>query len=241
MQLEANILSLENCNTLTMDSQDFEITEEQHQRQLLVATTREHLLANDIEEQLGALATIQEYELDELLVEVITLLQNNNETLRKKITDFLIDIHSSALVTHMQEALKRSYADQTLALIISICWMSPLDFSPIISVLLPFIVHSDLQVVIETITSLEIAFEHASRKQLEAALKQLKELHKTEKRSEIRPLLAETISTCSNILQQVINAERNGKITPAQTHHHHDGCHCDNEHASPPPTSYKLQ
>ena len=202
-------------------------TEAQKQRRNLIAETRSLLQSEHSSTLRSALDTVRSEGLEELLPETLALLATTDLELRQYIFEFLIDIHSSALVTHLANALEKDYEADLLALLISLCWQSPLDYSPLLERLLPFMSHPNLQVVIETMTSLEIAFDHASRTQLEFALKALKQMQKEEKRQEVRLLLEELQSTCSRCLQQVINNEREEK---QEAHHHHEHCDCGHEH-----------
>ena len=202
-------------------------TEAQKQRKNLIAETRALLQSEHSNTLRSALDTVRSEGLEELLPETLALFATTDLELRSYIFEFLIDIHSSALVTHLANALEKDYDAEVLALILSVCWQSPLDYSPLLERLLPFMSHPNLQVVIETMTSLEIAFDHASRTQLEFALKALKQMQKEEKRQEVRLLLEELQSTCSRCLQQVINNEREKK---QEAHHHHEHCDCGHEH-----------
>lgn len=207
--------------------------EEQKQRKARIDETRTRLQAKSSTTVRSALDIVRTEALEELLPDVVALLATPDAALRKEIFELLIDVHSSALVTSLAEALEKDYEADVLALILSVCWQSPLDYSPLLERLLLFMSHPHLQVVIETMTSLEIAFDHASRPQLEAALKQLKKMQKEEKRQEVRLLLEELQSTCSRSLQQVINNEREEKHVTEHHHHDHCGCgdaNCHHEH-----------
>ena len=205
-------------------------TESPAHRKQVIANTRALLRANDERSHLEGIETVRHEAIEELWPEVLALFSSENERVVETLCELLIDVHASSLILHLGNTLEAEWEAERLARILSICWQSPLDFSPLIPQLLPYLTHPDLQVVIEAMTSLEIAFDHASRVQLQEAVSSLKAFGKEEKRHEVRLLLEELVSTASRTLQQVVNAEREAKNAPQEHHHEHDdectcGCH----------------
>lgn len=204
-----------------------EKAEAQKRRQDLINATRNLLESNDSITARNALDTVRTEELEELLPEVLVLLTRSDLELRHYAFEFLIDVHTSSLVGYLADVLEREHESDVLVLLISLCWHSPLDYSPLLERLLAYLAHPSLEVVIEAMTSLEIAFDHSSRTQLEGAMKVLKGMQKGEKRQEVRLLLEELQSTCSRCVQQVINNEREEKQESAKKAHQHSHEHCN--------------
>ena len=200
-------------------------------RKEVIATTRNLLRACDEQAILEGLDTVREEGLEELWSEVLGLLSSPHERVHSALLDLLIDVHSTSLIPHLGHALSTtSLPSDRLARLLSVCWQSPLDCSPLIPHLIPYLDHPDLRVVIEAMTSLEIALDHASRAQLQETTVQLKQLVKEVKRQEVKLLLEELVSTAARTLQQVVNAERESHNTPptqAGHPHSHEEDECD--------------
>lgn len=199
------------------------------QRARLVAETKERLHAATITDQQDALDTIRHEGIDELFDELLALLSSTqNQELTRQIVDLLIDARSSLLVDAIGNALKaENLPTEYLAQLLSLCWQSLLDFSPILSQLIPYLRHPDLQVVIEAVTSVEIALDHASRQSLEATIRIFKQYLAQEKRSEVRRFLEELLAKAQISLQQQANSAREARTN--HSHHHHHTCECDHE------------
>ena len=84
-------------------------TEAQKQRKNLIAETRALLQSEHSNTLRSALDTVRSEGLEELLPETLALLATTDLELRSYIFEFLIDIHSSALVTHLANALEKAY------------------------------------------------------------------------------------------------------------------------------------
>lgn len=198
------------------------------QRARLVAETKERLHAATITDQQDALDTIRHEGIDELFDELLALLSSTqNQELTRQIVDLLIDARSSLLVDAIGNALKaENLPTEYLAQLLSLCWQSLLDFSPILSQLIPYLRHPDLQVVIEAVTSVEIALDHASRQALQDTIPTFKYYLAEEKRSEVRRFLEELLAKAQISLQQQANSAREARTN--HSHHHHT-CECDHE------------
>lgn len=200
----------------------------------LIASTRGDLRAYDAQVVLEGLETVRHEGLEELWPEVLELFTSPHEQVHSALFELLINVHTTSLIPHLGHALhETSLPADRLARLLSVCWQSPLDFSPLIPHFIPYLNHPDLQVVIEAMTSLEIALDHASRSQLQETTTTLKQLVKEVKRHEVQLLLEELISTTARTLQQVVNAEREKHDTTPQTKDHptHEegeecGCGC---------------
>lgn len=200
------------------------------QRARLVAETKERLHASTITDQQDALDTIRHEGIDELFDELLALLSSTqNQELTRQIVDLLIDARSSLLVDAIGNALKaENLPTEYLAQLLSLCWQSLLDFSPILSQLIPYLRHPDLQVVIEAVTSVEIALDHASKQALQDTIPTFKQYLAQEKQSaEGRRFLEELLAKAQISLQQQANSEREARTN--HSHHHHHTCECDHE------------
>ena len=201
-------------------------TEAPAHRKQVIANTRALLRANDERSHLEGIETVRHEAIEELWPEVLALFASGSERVVEALFSLLIDVHATSLIPHLGHALEAEWEAERLSRLLSICWQSPLDFSPLIPQLLPYLTHPDLQVVIESITSLEIAFDHASRTQLQEVIVTLKAVGKEERRHDVRLLLEELISTASRTLQQVVNAEREAKsVSPHEHPHVHEDGH----------------
>ena len=200
------------------------------QRERLVSEAKERLHASTITEQQGALDTIRHEGIDELFEDLLYLLSTTQDPeLTRQILDLLIDARSSLLVDAIGNALKaENLPTEYLAQLLSLCWQSLLDFSPILPQLIPYLRHPDLQVVIEAVTSVEIALDHASKQVLQDTIPTFKYYLAQEKQSaEGRRFLEELLAKAQISLQQQANAAREARTN--HSHHHHHTCECDHE------------
>lgn len=155
------------------------------------------LRSGDAMRQLEVLYELRDGEDATLLPELLKMVTQaeTDSQVRREVVELLSDVRSRALVAAMGEALRAGGEGPHLPLLVSICWMNSMDFSPILDELLELVSHSDLQVQVEAVTSVELALERSSLKKLREGIAVLKKRLQRVEGREAKALVKEMINT----------------------------------------------
>ncbi|PID90556.1 MAG: hypothetical protein CSA97_02305 [Bacteroidetes bacterium] len=179
------------------------------------------------EMQLGAIAKVREGEDPEHiapLLETFCLLQTEEEV-RHEILRLLVDAKYTALIPAIEQRLIEGKLPAELqASLISICWQNSMDFSPLIGYFTEQLASPSLQVVVESVTALEVAMEYARPEVLKGVVKRIKELGNEKLPEENRVFIQEMGSLAAQAYQQAANAQREAKRSATEGD---EGCQCD--------------
>ncbi|MFO7878933.1 MAG: hypothetical protein ACQES0_08295 [Bacteroidota bacterium] len=100
----------------------------------------------------------------------------NDDELREKIVMLLRDLKDKQVPEIFMRELKTRQWDSGLALMLSTCWQSALDFSPYLEDFLPYANSDDLTVQMEALTNLEEYFYNKNAEGQAKVRNQLKNL-----------------------------------------------------------------
>ena len=154
------------------------------------------LRSGDAMRQLEVLYELRDGEDATLLPELLMVTQAETDSqVRREVVELLSDVRSRALVAAMGEALRAGDEGPHLPLLVSICWMNSMDFSPILDELLELVSHNDLQVQVEAVTSVELALERSPLKKLREGIAVLKKRLQRVEGREAKALVKEMINT----------------------------------------------
>lgn len=178
------------------------------------AVIEQGLKSSTVEQQREAIRRARESEGEcniPLLLEVF-LDGGTNPEVRQDLLGLLIDIKYSGLVDAVEQALDTVQLEAQQADLLSICWQSSLDFSRLIPRFVEALSCADLRVVIEAVTALEVAFEHAAPEGIKEVVRRLKQMEKEGVPEDNRVFLREMISVAGQAQQQAANARREAKM-----------------------------
>lgn len=90
--------------------------------------------------------------------------ESDNPTIRNKIRDFMNDLKESSARAEVISEIKKSHKQSTLAMLVSSCWQSGLDYSSYASDLAALFNTSDYETALECFTVIEESAVHMSGK-----------------------------------------------------------------------------
>ncbi|PIE83901.1 MAG: hypothetical protein CSA07_04825 [Bacteroidia bacterium] len=138
--------------------------------------------------------------------------EQTTEEVRHEIIRLLVDVKYTALIPALQQQLEeQSLPDDLKAGLISVCWQNSMDFSPLMGYLAEQLLSPSLQVLVEAVTALEVAFEYASPEELKAVVRRLKQMENEKLGEENRVFVREMLSIATQAQQQATNALREQK------------------------------
>lgn len=120
------------------------------------AALLEGLLSGDRDRALAAIGLLRDEGNLAYLPHLVELFERDDDPeVRKRVTNLLIDIHDSRLAPELMRAIGHARSQECLSMLLTVCWSSPVDFSPYLPQFIDIALRGDFMTAFEALTVIE--------------------------------------------------------------------------------------